>query len=114
MPDGIFVIIVVAIIAGTFLGIVKAILGYLASKHELSGSKKQPKQREAPGSSLTTSELHAMIRNAVEEATAPLAARVEHLEHQQLQAPDPSPLLNIPDDESAHTEIASSSRRRVS
>lgn len=43
--------------------------------------KQQHAAGPPPGSSLKTSELQALMRAAVEEANAPLVARIEALEH---------------------------------
>lgn len=72
MPFEIFVIVIVAIIAGTVSGIVKQALNY---KRETRGIR--PSQE---GSSLTTSELRRMLEEVVAEATAPLAEQVKALE----------------------------------
>ena len=71
MPEEIFVIVVVAIIAGTILPIAKLFFGYASSRQQ---------QRTPAGSSLTTSELAQLVREAVEEGTARLEARFDALE----------------------------------
>lgn len=71
MPDEVFVIVIVAIVAGTFSGLVKQILNYLRERRPTAGSSE---------SSLTTSELQRLMKAAVEEATEPLEARLEAME----------------------------------
>ncbi|WP_456426882.1 hypothetical protein [Rhodocaloribacter sp.] len=70
MPEEIVAIIIVSIVAGTFMSFVKMILKY-RSERFVSHSGDE--------SSLTRSELEAMIRRAVAEATKPLAERIEEL-----------------------------------
>ena len=74
MPEGPFILFALAIVAGTFFAVVKVVLGYLSSKHQL------PSGKSGSGSSLTTSELETMIRRAVDEANAPMRRRLEVLE----------------------------------
>ncbi|MFQ5569276.1 MAG: hypothetical protein ACE5G0_06350 [Rhodothermales bacterium] len=78
MPEELVVITVFALLAGTvtIITVVKSILRYLSSKH----------QPVTPSSSMTSSELREIIRSAVEDATHPLAERVDRLE-QRLDAP---------------------------
>ncbi len=103
MPDEVFVIILVAILAGTMMvaGIARSIFKYLSSRH-------QPIQA---GSSLTAGELERLLREAVEEATAPLAAQIDALERRLderrlLEAP---PLL--PEGDLSEQEAAPPDRR---
>ena len=70
MPEEIAIIAVVAIIGGTLSAIVKHVLEYLKSREP----------RSVERSSMTTSELQALLRSSVMEATEPLAARLEKLE----------------------------------
>lgn len=72
MSDEIFFIAITAIIFGTGMiaSIFKSIFKY-------AGGKTQPQKTDA---SLTTSELHGLIRDAVVEATEPLNERVAELE----------------------------------
>ncbi|HMB90256.1 MAG TPA: hypothetical protein VKP65_05370 [Rhodothermales bacterium] len=74
MPEEPFIVLALAIVAGTFFAVVKAVLGYLSSKHQV------PSGKLGAGSSLTTSELESMIRRAVDEANAPMRRRLEVLE----------------------------------
>ena len=69
MPTEIFILVLVSMGGGMFMGIVSMILKYLREQSEGLG-----------GPSLTTSELEAMMRRAVEEANAPLLGRVEAIE----------------------------------
>ena len=72
MAVSLVLVIITAIIFGTvmFAMSAKAFFGYLSSRQ-------QPAQES---SSLTESELHALIQNAVAEATQPLAERIASLE----------------------------------
>ena len=69
MPEEIFVIIVVAICAGTFMSIVGMMINYL---------KTRPQQ--GSGNSMTTSELEGMIQKWIEESTQPLVDRLDEME----------------------------------
>lgn len=73
MPFEIFVIVIVAIVAGTVSGIVKQALNYKRETRGIRSSKE--------GSSLTTSELRRMLEEVVAEATMPLAEQVKALQH---------------------------------
>lgn len=70
MPEEIFIIIVVAIVAGTLSGIISQFFSYLKSRG--------PKTAE--GHSMTTSELEGMIQKWIREATKPLVDRIERME----------------------------------
>ncbi len=88
------------------LGVVKLMMDFKRARLELKG-------QDAPTSnSLTTSELKAMIREAVEEVSAPLRDRIERLEEQR-----PAPLLGaaLEDEplEAPSPEAAPTARRRV-
>lgn len=98
MPEEIAVIAVVAILSGTVLGIVKQALQYARDKRQLGHAS------SAQGSSLTTSELHTMLREAVEDAVQPLERKIDRLERQldargELGRPPEKPLLAAHDDE---------------
>lgn len=69
MPEELALISIVAIIAGaiTIMSIARAIV-------------KTVGKRSAADSSLTTSQLQALMQAAVEEATRPLLAKIERLE----------------------------------
>ena len=90
----VFLIPIAAIVAGAL--IVKWSLDY-------SRWKKQYDRGDAPGNSLGTSELKALIREAVEEANEPLLDRFETLEARldtvvepRLTAARQAPLLDEP------------------
>lgn len=80
MPEEIFVIIIVAIGAGTLSGIVSQIIGYLKSR-----TPEKPLQ----DNSLTTSELEGMMRKWIVDATQPLASRMDNIE-QKLTGEQPA------------------------
>ncbi len=88
MPDEIVAIIIISIIAGTFISFVKMILNHRSERFVSSSGDE---------SSLTRSELEAMIRRAVAEATKPLAERIEDLaetlEGDAPRLPEPAPDL---------------------
>lgn len=86
MPDEIFVLSVVAIVmsAVTIMVMAKIIAGYLRARHEA--------KRPASGG-VTTSELEAVMRRAVEEGTRPLLVRIDDLEDriaEQDRLPEPA------------------------
>ncbi len=70
MPEEIVAIIIISIIAGTIMSVVKMSLNYRSERFSA---------RSGEESSLTRSELEAMIRRAVSEATKPLVERLEEL-----------------------------------
>lgn len=71
MPGEIFVIVIVAILAGTFSSVAKMVIGYLRERNGAAA---------AGNNSLTTSELKQIVASSVAEATAPLEDRFEKLE----------------------------------
>ncbi|MCH8959949.1 MAG: hypothetical protein IH820_01135 [Bacteroidetes bacterium] len=77
MEGTIFVIVLTAIICGT--GMIATIF---TSIFKYAMARSQPQKTDA---SLTTSELHGLIRDAVDEATEPLNERLAALE-QRLEA----------------------------
>ena len=82
MPEEIFVIIIVAIAAGTFSGVVSQVIGYLKSR--------QPQQSlSSSDASMTTSELEGMIQKWIREANRPIADRLDLIE-QRLDIPEAS------------------------
>lgn len=83
MPEEIFVIIVVAICAGTFMSIVGMMINYL---------KTRPQQ--GTGNSMTTSELEGMIQKWIEESTQPLVDRLDEMEARLDSADKPGALLD--------------------
>lgn len=113
MQEEIFFIVMTAIIAGTVMvsSIVRSIFKFLSSKNQPVSS--------AAGGSLKASELEAMLRNAVEEATAPLVNKIDVLEQRLdaradrlLDAPS-APPIGLVDDEPATDAPADRLRRRV-
>lgn len=73
MPEEIVVIVLVSVIAGTLMvtTIVGSIFKYLRERN---------RSQATPGDSLTTSELKALMAEAVAEATASLHTRIDTLE----------------------------------
>ncbi|MEZ4700159.1 MAG: hypothetical protein R2834_07495 [Rhodothermales bacterium] len=86
MPDEILVLSIIAIAASTFLitRLLKVWTAYVSAK---SGGT--PSAAE----SLTSSELEAMLTRVVEEANAPILARIDRLER---QLNDGAPALRLP------------------
>lgn len=83
MPEEVLIITIVGIVFGSIVSIVKATLNYFHARR----GPAQP-----AGSSLTTSELQRLMQAAVEEATRPLAAKIDHLEEQLAVRSDPAAL----------------------
>ncbi len=83
MEGTIFVIVIVAIICGTAMigTTIKSIFKYAVARS----------QSQKTDSSLTTSELHGLIRDAVDEATEPLNERLAALEQRLEAQPQPPP-----------------------
>ena len=80
MPETLAAMIVMVTLATMFgvVVIIKMILNYL-------------KEKNRPGSSdMTTSQLSELIRTAVEDAVAPIEAKVDRMERQLRQPPSPS------------------------
>ncbi len=75
-------IIIPIVVFSFFLLLVWMILNFLKWRI-------QHKQQQPEGSSLRTSELKALMREAVEEANQPLLERIEQLEEDVLQAAAP-------------------------
>ena len=98
MPIAIAMIALVAIVFGTIMiaTIAKAFFTYLSSRH----------QADSPPESLTTSELQALIQDAVEEATQPLVERLEALEERASAAPLPPAHTGLLDDAEDYAETA--------
>lgn len=84
MEGPIFIIVLAAIICGTTMisTIFRSIFKYAVA------ARSQPQQTD---SSLTTSELHGLIRDAVDEATEPLNERLAALEQRLEAQPQRSP-----------------------
>src|SRR5690606_11814 len=66
----------------------------LAHNREKAARKLEAQARTSEGGSLRTSELKALVREAVEEANAPLVDRIEAIEH-RLEAQEHSRLLPV-------------------
>jgi hypothetical protein len=79
MPEEIFIIITLAIIAGSVSGVLKQIFDYLKNRAASQSS----------GASLTSSELERLLQRTVEKAVAPLVDRMEAIESRLDQATDP-------------------------
>lgn len=91
MPQEIFWIVIVAILAGTFSGVVKTVIGYLQS----NPGKSDPK------GSLTESQLRSLIESSVEQSIAPLAGRLDSIDRhldRALEAPPDRPRLSARED----------------
>lgn len=71
MPEEILIIVIVSILAGTTMSFVRLVLGY---------KERTSTKGISQGASMTTSELERIMKKAVEEATEPLAKKVEDLE----------------------------------
>lgn len=99
MPEEIFVL---------FLMLVLSTFGLTMTSMILRHRRKQRSGQTSGGgdASMTTSELESIMRRAVEDATAPLAAKIEDLEmelikygsdQKQLQAHDVSSRISLDD-----------------
>ncbi len=115
MPEEIVAIIIIAIVAGTITGVIKQILQYKRDTKLQQGGV-----ANAQGG-VTTSELKGLLREAVEEATAPLVDEVERLREQMARLERPAlpeaemtRLLDADDVEPPSTEAVRASRRRTS
>ena len=97
MPEEIFIIVVVAIVAGTVTSLARI---FVKARRDESGGSAQ-------GSSLTSSELRQLLLEAVEEGTQPLAARVERLEEQLAERPA------LPSPPEAHRTLPGASEERA-
>ncbi len=69
MPAEVMVIVIVAMALG--LGLIGMIFDYLKHRNKVNNNA---------GSSMTTSELQSLLRDAVADATEPLAERIESIE----------------------------------
>lgn len=107
MPDEIFFIVITAIIFGTMM-----IASIFKSVFKYAVAAKAPPQKA--DSSLTTSELHGLIRDAVTEATAPLHERIDAVE-QRLERPQQLPPARsdlLAETEGYLTEVPDAPRRQ--
>ena len=75
MPFELMVVLIVALSAGCVVTVAKMILDFMREKNQLRGA--------ATGASLTASELQRLMREAVEDANAPLRERLDAVERQQ-------------------------------
>ncbi|MDZ4698737.1 MAG: hypothetical protein SH809_03430 [Rhodothermales bacterium] len=87
MPEEIFIIIVVSILAGTFSGIVKMVLEFMKMRQGTlpSGSA---------ADSMTASELERLLEKAVRQGTTKLSERLEAIEERLEIPPQKTPRLN--------------------
>ncbi len=112
MPEEIFIIIIVAILAGTFSGVVKQVLSYLQSRHGA------PVRSSSSETSMTTSELESMIQKWIGESTRPLVDRLDRIEShigntpEQISSTKKSILDDMDGYESAEDEERLSARAR--
>lgn len=109
MPQEIFVIIIVAIAAGTLSGIVSQVIGYLKSRTPES---------PASDASMTTSELESMIQKWIGEAMLPLESRLDKIEERldpaKLEAaPAKKSILDDMDGFEEEKELVSRSRTKA-
>ena len=99
MPEEVAVVVVIAIIFGTISSIVK-----------YTAKMKYSNRTSGAESGVTTSELRALLREAVDEATLPLRAEIEEL-RDELRAsrglpPTVEPLLDDADAADAYVPAA--------
>lgn len=116
MPEEVFVLLVLAVMSFFGLTMTSMILRHRRKQRGSAGSSAE--------SSMTTSELESMMRRAVEDATAPLASKIEDLEievvkmgsaSKQLTAHDASTRISLEDGDevldvepvSAHSKVRS-------
>lgn len=97
----VFLIPIAALAAATF--IVKWSLEYSKWKRQYD------RDGSAAGNSLGTSELKTLIREAMDEANAPLVKRIEALEARR-----PAPLLDAPLDDYEAEPMPAARQQRVS
>lgn len=92
MPEEIMIIVIIAIISGSVVSIVKTVVG-----NKYSDRKDKPRLETPSSASMTTSELKAMLRETVTDATQPLVERIERLEDQMYLDERDLPALNAAD-----------------
>jgi hypothetical protein len=101
MPEEIFVLFLMLVLSTFGLTMTSMILRHRRKQKSGQGTANSD-------SSMTTSELESMMRRAVEDATAPLAAKIEDLEmevikvgsgQKQLQAHDASSRISLPEED---------------
>ncbi len=110
MPEEIFIIIVVSILAGTFSGIVKMVLEFMKARQGAlpSGNK---------ADSMTASELERLLENAVRQGTTDLSERLDAIEERLGIPAQGTPRLNagrveLPSEDPITTEEAAPVARR--
>ena len=115
MPEEFFALFVLLVLSTFGLAMVSMILRHRRKQKAAVGA--------ASGSSMTTSELESIMRRAVEDATAPLAAKIEDLEmelvkygseRKYLGAHDASTRIALDDAQEVHEveQIAARSKTR--
>ncbi|RMF53883.1 MAG: hypothetical protein D6746_15065 [Bacteroidetes bacterium] len=95
MPEEVFIIIIFSIVSFTSLMITKMVLDHRREKG---------RARAGGDGGITTSELEALVKRAMEQAMRPLIARLDDLEERNLLPParEPEPLSG--DDRDAERE----------
>ncbi len=99
MPYEIFVIVVIAILAGTFSSVVKMIIGYLQSKRGANGEQ----------GSLTESQLRRMIESSIDDSIKPLEKRFDTIEdrlNHVLEAPPEQRRLEAYEKETVDRDVS--------
>lgn len=98
MPEEVFVLFVLSVLSFFGLTMTSMILRHRRKQRGSAGASSE--------SSMTTSQLESMMRRAVEDATAPLSAKIEDLEievvklgsaSKQLEAHDASTRISLED-----------------
>ena len=98
MPEEVFVLIVLSVLSFFGLTMTSMILRHRRKQRGSAGASSE--------SSMTTSQLESTMRRAVEDATAPLSAKIEDLEievvklgsaSKQLEAHDASTRISLED-----------------
>jgi hypothetical protein len=100
--------IIVPLIVFTFIfAMVALIMAQVrwSARHKMEAQGKE-------GTSLGTSELKALMREAVEEANEPLLARIEQLEHERVEAPRQLPAAEKRLDERMDESAPAPAKRR--
>lgn len=87
MPEEILAITIVAIVFGSVVTIVKSVLSYRERTRFGVHQGQIERTSSAQGTSVTTSELQQMMRDAVSDATAPLQSRLDALEARAAPGP---------------------------
>lgn len=98
MPEEVFIIVVVAILAGTFTSVVKIVIGYLQSRRGDAAEK----------GSLTESQLRRMIEESVDASMQQLERRFDTIEtrlNRLIEAPAERRRLSSPNDDPVEREL---------